>query len=328
MLANRDVLDLRVTRRSVEPGNVVSLVLEDRDGAPLPDASAGAHIDLLLPNGLTRSYSLLRPVGREHSTVYEIGVLRAKGSRGGSAAVHDQLHVDAVVRSSPPRNLFPLQKSAYTVLVAGGIGITPILAMAEELTASGAEFELHYCIRSLETAAFLKRLETTICKDRVHIHVSEMQPPTRLDASAVVRSASRSGVNIYTCGPHGLIHAMSEAALAGGLTSAQINAERFLAPDAVSHSKEKRHAFSIVLAKSGALVSVQEDESAAHALIRSGVPLPVSCEQGVCGTCMVRLVDGEADHRDFYLTPDERLLGSQFLPCCSRAHSASITLDL
>jgi len=302
------------------------------DGVDLPPYAAGAHIDVHLPTGLVRQYSLCGHP--QQSDVYVIAVQHAAASRGGSEAMH-ALRVGDTLRIEGPRNHFPLAHDAgHSVLLAGGIGITPLLSMAERLADAGASFELHYCVRERERAAFLERLDAPPLKDRCKLYTDDAGPPARIDVAQVLREPGPCS-HLYVCGPSGFMDHALVAAKQAGWRDSQLHREYFGAPapvgagiaDAAGDVTAQR-AFSVRLARSGKVVRVGEQQTVVAALAEEGVRIDTSCEQGVCGTCLTRVLAGEPEHRDLYLTDEERARNDQFLPCCSRACSDELVLDL
>ncbi|GAP36670.1 PDR/VanB family oxidoreductase [Piscinibacter sakaiensis] len=326
------LLAVRVARRTPAAAGVCALELVAEDGDPLPPFSAGAHVDLHLPGGLVRPYSLCgAPAERDR---YRLGVLREPASRGGSAAVHELLHEGTRLRIGAPRNLFRLAAQARRhTLLAGGIGITPLLAMAEQLAADGADFRLHYAARSRERAAFLDRIAAAPWADRLRLHLDDGPPARRLDLAALTAEPA-DGHHLYVCGPAGLIDAALARARAAGWPEAQLHHERFgtagagPAADAATAGASADGPFEVQLGRDGRVVAVPAGCSVVQALAAAGVALMTSCEQGVCGTCLTGVLDGEPDHRDSYLTPEEQAANDQFTPCCSRARSPRLVLDL
>lgn len=316
------MLDAVVTARSHEAQDIYSYVLTAADGGSLPAFTAGAHIDVHLPGGLIRQYSLCNAPGERHR--YQIGVLKDAASRGGSQCMHERINVGERLRISEPRNHFPLVPGARrSLLFAGGIGITPLLCMAEQLAANGEDFELHYCARSARHAAFLERLGRPVFQGRVVVHFDEMAD-THLDAARAL-SAPHPDTHLYVCGPGGFMQHILDTAEAQGWAPGQLHREYFAAapvgPQAAGH-------FSVKLASSGQVFDVGADETVVQVLERHGVDIPISCEQGVCGTCLTRVLEGEVDHRDMFLTEQEQAANDQFTPCCSRAKSPLLVLDL
>jgi vanillate O-demethylase ferredoxin subunit len=276
-----------------------------------------------VPGGLTRQYSLCNDPAESHR--YLIGVLRDAASRGGSAAMHAQVHEGSLLQISPPKNHFALAHQAPRhLLLAGGIGVTPILCMAERLAATGANFEMHYATRSRARTAFVERIGRSPFGDRVHFHFDDGAIEQKLDIDALL-AAQPAGTHLYVCGPQGLMDAVLGAARAGGWDEPRLHYE-FFGADVKPQAGDG--AFEVQLASSGRVIPVAADRSVLAALADAGVIVPSSCEQGVCGTCLTRVVDGVPDHRDQYLLPEEQAANDQFLPCCSRAKSARLVLDL
>jgi vanillate O-demethylase ferredoxin subunit len=316
-------LSVRVTCKAVEAEGICTFELASTDGAPLPAFSAGSHIDVQLPGGLTRQYSLCNDPAESHR--YLIGVLRDAQSRGGSAAMHEQVHEGSVLQISPPKNHFALaHPAARHLLLAGGIGITPVLCMAERLSATGADFELHYATRSRARTAFHDRILRSAFAARTHFHFDDGAAAQQLDVGALL-AAQSGGTHLYVCGPQGFMDAVLGAARASGWDDARLHYEFFSAD---VRPRGGDIAFEVQLASSGRVITVDAGRSVLAALADAGVIVPSSCEQGVCGTCLTRVIAGTPDHRDQYLLPDEQAAGDQFLPCCSRARSARLVLDL
>lgn len=313
-------LQVKVLRRTEEALDIVSLELGRPDGAPLPAFSAGSHVDVHLPGGIIRQYSLCNPAG--DTTHYRIAVLRDPASRGGSVAVHDKLREGDLVTISEPRNHFPLVTSPHTLLLAGGIGITPLMCMAQRLSTTGGAFTLHYCTRSKDRTAFTQELAAF--GDRVQLHHDDGDAAQKLDLPAVL-AAAPAGSRIYVCGPTGFIDFVVNTAKAKGWPADHIHLEYFgAAPQDTSGDRP----FEVRVASTGQTYTVPADKTVVEALQAQGVDVLVSCEQGVCGTCLTRVLEGECDHRDMYLTDAEKARNDQFLPCCSRAKSPLLVLDL
>lgn len=321
---NTDLLEVVVRHRELQGQDVAVLTLADPAGAALPGFSAGAHVDLHLPGGLVRPYSLCGDP-RDRSA-YRLGVLKDPASRGGSVAVHQALAEGTRLRIGAPRNLFPLDTAAsHSVLVGGGIGITPMLAMAWALHASGACFELHYCARSRAQAAFLAELASVPWAQAVNLHFDDEGEAARL-APQTLAAAAPAGTHVYVCGPAGFMDWVLAEALAGGVPAAQLHREYFSAP--VSAAQGADTGFELVARRSGKTVQVGPQTSLLAALKGLGIQVSVSCEQGVCGTCACTVLEGTPDHRDAYLTDEEREANDQILVCCSRARSARLVLDV
>jgi vanillate O-demethylase ferredoxin subunit len=308
----------------MEARDICSLELVSADDKALPAFSAGAHIDVHLPGGLVRQYSLCNSPAETHR--YLIAVLRAPVSRGGSTEVHDTLSVGHLLTISLPRNLFPLAPEARkSLLLAGGIGVTPMLCMAEQLAASGADFTLHYAARSRDHMAFIQRIGAGPVTDRVQLHFDDGAAPQRLDLQAVL-AAPEPGKHLYVCGPKGFIDAVLTTARAKGWDGAALHWEFF--GGAGTQPGAGDCAFEVQIASSGQLIVVSPRQTVTQALAAAGVNVPVSCEQGICGTCVTRVLEGEPDHRDNYLMPDEQAANDVFTPCCSRAKTARLVIDL
>ena len=314
-------LNVVVAHRSDAAQGIVTFDIRSKDGTLLPTFSAGSHIDVHLPNGLTRQYSLcLDP--RERSR-YRLGVLREAESRGGSVAVHDLLREGTEVSISEPRNLFRLNEAANrSLLFAGGIGITPILSMAYRLQALECDFELHYAVRSQARAAFLDEMLASAFGSRVHLYVDEDPTSAKFDATALVGESS-PGTHLYCCGPSGFIEAVKTAAKNANWSDDHVHVEHFAA---AAHSNNKP--LRIVAKRSGITIEVSANESILDALRAHGIEVQTSCEAGACGTCLVRVLEGTPDHRDIYQTDEEKAANKQITVCCSRALTSELVLDI
>lgn len=314
------MIKVRVASRAQVAEDIVRLDLICPEGLDLPAFEAGAHVDLFLENGLTRQYSLCNdPADRG---LYRIAVLREPASRGGSAFVHERLTEGATLHISAPRNLFALDETAEEhLLFAGGVGVTPILAMARRLHALGHPFAFHYRARERSRAAFLDELAAAPFAGAVRL-AFDAEPETKLDLDSALANPP-SGRRLYVCGPGGFMAHVIDGALARGWASDQIRKEHF----AAAIDGENRP-FELVIASTGQVVPVSADQTAAQALEAAGVFVPVSCERGVCGACLTRVTEGEPDHRDAFQTEDERAANNQFTPCCSRARTTRLMLDL
>lgn len=286
------------------------------DGAALPPFTAGAHIDLHLPNGLVRQYSLCNPQDERHR--YVVGIKRDPASRGGSSHAHDHLKVGTVLDVSAPRNHFALHEEAtHTVLVAGGIGVTPIACMAQRLRALGRPFTLHYGVRRREDAAFLDVLSGP----ELRLHVDAEHGNAPMDVRSVV-GAAPAGAHLYCCGPGPMLDAFEAACAAR--PPAQVHVERFaaVAPPAAEGG------YTVQLARTGRSVFVRPGCTILDALRADGLDVPASCEQGICGTCETRVLSGTPDHRDALLSDEEKQAGKAMMVCCSGSKSSVLVLDL
>ncbi len=316
-------LRVRVARKTAEADGICSFELVDAAGAALPAFTAGAHLDVQVPGGPTRQYSLCNNPAETHR--YLIAVLREAASRGGSAGMHERLREGDLLDISPPKNHFPLADGAARhLLLAGGIGVTPILAMAERLHAQGADFGMHYCSRTRARTAFAERLARAPFAARVHLHLDDGDAAQRLDLAALLQ-VPVPGQHLYVCGPQGFMDAVLGIARKQGWPEPQLHYEFFSAAP-VDTTGDR--GFEVQLARSGRVVRIPAGRSVVHVLADAGVFVATSCEQGVCGTCLTRVIEGVPDHRDQYLTPEEQAACDQFLPCCSRAKSERLVLDL
>lgn len=314
---------VRVARKTVEAEGICSFELVRTDGQPLPAFAAGSHIDVEIPGGATRQYSLCNDPAETHR--YLIAVLRDAGSRGGSVAMHDSVNEGDVLSISAPKNHFALAHDAAShLLLAGGIGVTPLLCMAERLAQVGAAFEMHYCTRSKARTAFALRIAASVFASRVAFHFDNGPADQRLGLDAVLADP-QPGRHLYVCGPKGFMDAVLATARAKGWPEGRIHHEFFGAEVA---ARADDGSFEVKLASSGRVIPVAADCTVVQALADAGVSVATSCEQGVCGTCLTRVIEGEPDHRDMYLTPEEQAAGDQFLPCCSRSKSPRLVLDL
>ncbi|MGB3483866.1 MAG: PDR/VanB family oxidoreductase [Mycobacterium sp.] len=305
----------------IRADGVVGLTLRGVDDE-LPKWTPGAHIDVVLPSGRCRQYSLCGPVT---SADYEIAVRYEAGGRGGSREVHKSLVPGSVVEISAPRNRFPLERAESYLFVAGGIGITPILPMIEAVDGLGLEWRLVYCGRSRATMPFCDELE--LYDDRVQLWPDDERG--QLDVPALVGTAvaAEPGVAVYTCGPGPLIEAMDRAVRDVG--AAPLRYERFVAapvaepaPGGVAAS-----ACEVQLGVDGPVIAVREDQSILQAVLDAGADVLFSCEEGSCGSCQTTVLAGEVDHRDDLLTEAERA-DRQMLICVSRGTQGRLVLDI
>jgi vanillate O-demethylase ferredoxin subunit len=320
---NASMLKVRVARKATEALDICTFELVNTEGGALPAFAAGSHVDVQLPGGITRQYSLCNDPAESHR--YLIGVLKDPRTRGGSKAMHELVNQGDVLEISAPKNHFPLAHEAKrSVLLAGGIGVTPILCMAERLAIAGADFEMHYCTRSRDRTAFHDRINASKFASKVCFHFDDGAAEQKLDIAALL-ATPQPGVHLYICGPKGFMDAVLGTARARGWPAAQLHYEFFASDVSPSATDES---FQVKLASSGRIVVVPKDKTVVEALAEAGVEVQTSCEQGVCGTCLTRVLEGEPDHKDLYLTPEEQAANDQFLPCCSRSKSALLVLDL
>jgi vanillate O-demethylase ferredoxin subunit len=323
------LLQVRVTAKVWLADGIAGFELSPLSDDGLPAFEAGAHIDLHVPGGPVRQYSLYDLPGELPR--YRIGVLRDQNSRGGSVKLLEEVQTGDTLTISTPRNHFALNRSQndQSILFAGGIGITPILCMAQQLASERRPFDLHYCGRTLAGMAFVDRLRRATFGDKsqvhVHVHVDDGTPDQQLDARAAIEAPSHDK-HLYVCGPSGFMDYVLSTARELGWDEKHLHREYFAATPVESSDDDE--SFEIEIHSSGEIIKVAAAQSAAHALLDAGFDVPLSCEQGVCGTCMTKVLTGVPDHRDLYLTDDERARNDSFMPCCSRAKTSRLTLDL
>ncbi|WP_409524867.1 PDR/VanB family oxidoreductase [Nitrincola sp. MINF-07-Sa-05] len=314
---------VQVKQKTQAAADIACFELVDPHGRELPAFTAGAHIDVQTADEHLRQYSLSN-ASRERQR-YQIAVLREPQSRGGSLAMHEQVQEGDYLRISAPRNHFAVDHAAQrSVLFAGGIGITPILAMAEELHAKRAEFELHYSASTPDNAAFVDYLKAAPFADRVAFHFTQVTDGQRIDLASMA-ARPETATHIYVCGPEAFNDAVMSAYESAGWPKQQLHTEYFVGATVDTSSDGS---FEVQLARSGLSFQIPPDKSVADVLIDNDIDLLTSCEQGICGTCVTKILEGTPDHRDRYLTDGEQAANDQFTPCCSRAKSKRLVLDL
>jgi len=288
------------------------------DGQDVPPFSAGAHIDVNLPNGTIRQYSIAS--SQADRTRYLLGVKFEENGRGGSRFLHEQVRVGSVLKIGLPRNNFPLNESAASsIFIAGGIGITPMLCMIDRLRTLGKPFKLHYAVR-VRTEALLAQIDEA--DDRIHLHVDSEEDGRLLDIAAIVAAAAPDA-ELYCCVPTPMLAAFEAACASHPPQRAHL--ERFSAPDNVAATGG---AYTVELAKSKRSITVQPGQTLLQALQAAGLAIKVSCEQGICGTCETRVIAGTPDHRDMILSDDEKASNETMMVCCSGSLSPTLVLDL
>ena len=316
------MLELKVTGiESITP-RIRRIELAAADGGELPAFTAGAHIDIELGMGEARSYSLLNDPSERHR--YVLGVLREAAGNGGSAWMHDVLKVGDLLQCSEPTNDFPLYEAGEAnILVAGGIGITPIMCMARRLKGLGRNYVLHYCARSEAEAAFLGELQAEHGA-QLRVHLDGGDPAKGLDVASLMKERPAGG-HLYVCGPAGLIRALREAGT--DWPKGTIHYELFKGAEEDVAPRSGDAAFDIVLKKSGKTLTVPANRSILDVLKDNGVRVKTLCRGGTCGTCRVDYLSGKVDHRDDVLDDDEREEALQV--CVSRAMPGEVlVLDL
>ena len=313
---------VRLSSREELTEHITAFDLVDLEKRELPRYAAGAHIEVDVRPGLIRRYSLCGDPA--DSRTYRIAVLRDPRSRGGSATIHENWKPDEVITISTPRNNFALLSApASIVLFAGGIGITPILSMAYELAQQERTFAVHYAARSQSLMAFHRVFAGGRFGQNINFYFDDGSPDERFDPVRILE-ASPKDAHIYVCGPAGFNAAMAKAALQAGFASRQFHLEAFSAPKPAEGEKE----FTVELASTGRRVLVPADRTIVEALDGDGVFVPSMCRQGICGMCITNVLKGDVEHRDDFLTQDERARGNVFLPCCSRSAGGLLVLDI
>ncbi|QDZ00653.1 Rieske 2Fe-2S domain-containing protein [Nitratireductor mangrovi] len=286
----------------------------------LPTFQPGAHIDIHLPNGAVRQYSVVN--GSGEGATLTIGVKREPDSQGGSSCLHDTVRTGDVLAISEPRNNFPLRRDATkTLLIAGGIGITPLLSMAQTLQNQGLDYELHYFVRDESEMAFRDRLGELGSAVRPHIGLSAEATARQIETLC---GGYASGMHLYLCGPGPMLQAARSIAAESGWPDEAVHFEYFKNTKEIDDSSS----FEIALARSALTLQVPAGRSILEVVREHGIDMPSSCEQGACGTCMVTVIEGEPDHQDVYLNDSEKRSGSRMMTCVSRARSPRLVLDL
>lgn len=316
------MMNLRVRSVTYEATDILSFELVSADGAQLPGFDAGAHIDVRTPCGQSRRYSLCGDP--EVRASYRIAVLQVADSRGGSRSMH-QLRPGDRLEVSGPHNFFPLASAAHhSILLAGGIGVTPLLAMLRSLERIGSSFEMHLCTRSPERTPFLPELARHVADAKVRLHHDLGDPLRGLDIRALLRE-HRSGTHVYFCGPAGFMRAASAACAHWPRES--VHFEYFGAQppsaDAVPVEAATQH---LRLARSGRVVPISAGQTMLQALRAAGIECASSCEAGLCGTCRTAYLEGKPKHQDLLLSDEER--ERDVLICCAHVEQGPVVLDL
>jgi ferredoxin-NADP reductase len=315
-------MEVRVKRISFEAENINSYELVDPGGGDLAPFTAGSHIDLHLANGMIRSYSLLND--QSENNRYVIAVNKDAAGRGGSRFIHETVRVGNIIPISHPKNNFALDETAaHSVLIAGGIGITPLLSMIRRLETLGRSWELFYAARSRLAAAFvdhLKALRPGACRN-LHVNFDQEPSGRMFDLSAIIKDATPDA-HLYCCGPVTMLEAFEAAA--ANRPADHVHVEYFKA-------KEKPAAeggFEVKLARSKRTIKVAAGRTILDALLDAGIAVNHACTEGVCGTCETRVIDGTPDHRDLFLSKEEQAANKTMMICCSGAKSPTLVLDI
>jgi tetrachlorobenzoquinone reductase len=315
--AAEGLIDVRLTAIRYAARDTNLYELARLDGKPFPAYEPGAHIDVHLPNGIVRQYSLIE--AEPDPTRYTIGVKRDPASRGGSRYVHDELRVGKSFQISAPRNNFPLVENAsHVVLFAGGIGITPIWCMVQRLAKLGRSWKLYYACRSRSDMAFLRALEAMSC---AQFHFDDESEEKFLDVASIV-AATPADAHLYCCGPTPMLKAF-EAATANWPRD-HIHIEYFTPKQEAA----KTGGFVVELARSGQEFVIPEGKSILQVLLDAGVDVDYSCELGICGACEQRVISGTPEHRDAILTEEEQAANTKVMICCAGCKSERLVLDL
>lgn len=313
---------VRVVAMRYEGVDVLSVELQKLDGAPLPPVEPGAHLDLFLRNGISRSYSL----SDFSPNSYRLTIARDAKSRGGSTFVHDLMRVGEVVQVSAPRNNFPLVPDApFSLFIAGGIGVTPFIPMVRQLNERGRPWCLHYSVRTRERAALLIEIAALAAAGAGEClpNFDEELGGQMLDLAQILRDAP-PGTHAYCCGPIGMLDAYRTAAQAAGLDPEHIHYEYFSSDVAPAADG----GFTVECRRSAKSVFVMPGETILDAVTGIGIDVPSSCLEGICGSCETRVISGVPDHRDMILSSAERECGTKMMICCSGSKTKSLVLDL
>ncbi len=312
-----DKLEVVLTAINLAARDTNLYTFERPDGGVLPAVTPGAHISLMLPSGVDRQYSLTN-YGTD-LTKYVVGVKLDPNSRGGSLFMHNQLRVGTKISIEAPLNNFTLVEDAeHVVLVAGGIGITPIYCMAKRLIELGRSWELHYSTRSRVDAAFLKEFEQ---HEQVHFHFDDENEGKFLDVPGIVGKAPQNA-HLYCCGPKPMLDAFEKAS--EGRPPDKIHVEYFTP----KYEAADEGGFTVVLARSNKEITVPDGKTILQVVRDAGLDVPFSCEEGICGACETRVVEGIPDHRDSILTESEREQNATMMICCSGSKSPKLVLDI
>jgi vanillate monooxygenase ferredoxin subunit len=317
---------LQVVVRSAQlvARDVRQIQLARTDASAMPSFTPGVHADLRLGPGLVRQYSLCGEM--DDASSYTVAVKLEPQSRGGSRMVHEHLQPGMQLEISLPRNNFPLDVDApYSVLVAGGIGITPLVSMARALARRGRQFELHYFARSREHAAFVELLQSKNFGPHSRFHFGLDHEHTAACLRDVLANR-HAGAQLYLCGPRAFMDTVREAAAARGWPPDSVHLEYFSAGELAAHTGSQE--VQVTLVRAGRTIAVPAGIPIIDALRRAGVNVETSCEQGVCGTCVTKVLDGIPEHHDVFLTDAEKASGHCMAICVSRAITPHLVLDL
>ncbi|MEY2660050.1 MAG: hypothetical protein RLZZ123_1222 [Pseudomonadota bacterium] len=318
-----EIQKLKVTGRRELATGIVEWTLADPNGKLLPGHRAGAHIDVHMAPQLVRAYSLTQPSAGDGTTQYVLAVALAAQSRGGSNHMHQKVQLGHTLEVGQPRNLFPMADTEEPVLLmAGGIGVTPLLAMAREREAQGRGWRMVLAARSRQHAAYLQELQAM--SGTLHTHFDDEHGGRPLDVQGVLTGLDRT-THIYCCGPQALMDKVREVALASGHPGERLHFESF---GGGAQEQSGDRAFTVSLSRTGRDVAVPVGQTILDALEEAGVVVPSVCREGHCGSCECMVVDGEIDHRDQILSEQERQANKSLMICVSRAIGERLVIDL
>lgn len=306
-----------------EATDILSFLFQQLDGRPPGPIDPGSHVDVHLPNGMMRSYSLSNGPGLTEG--HRLTVARDAASRGGSTFMHDSLRVGQILQISRPRNNFKLAEGApMSVFIAGGIGITPFVPMLARLNEIGRPWRLHYCVRTRDRAALLGELEALAAAGAGELLPNYDEDPAGILNLNGALAKVPADAHVYCCGPTAMLAAFRAGTDAAGIESDRVHFEYFSSE--VENATEG--GFTVVLHESGEEIIIEPGQTILHALTRHGLNVPYSCEEGICGACETRVIEGTPDHRDMILSDAEREEGKTMMICCSGSKSPRLVLDL
>ncbi len=314
-----DTVEMRLTAITFGATRANLFELRPLRGGAAPEFSAGAHVDVHLPNGTIRQYSIAS--SQSDRARYLLGVKLEAAGRGGSRCMHEELRVGQVLTIGLPRNNFPLvEDAALSIFIAGGIGITPIKCMIDRLQTIGRSWRLHYAVRARDEALFGDDLAAA--GDHLQLHIDAEHGGRVIDVDAII-AAAPPDAQLYCCGPAPMLDAFERACT--GRPAKFVHLERFSAPDNVAATGG---AYTVELARSKRAITVKPDQTLLQALHAAGITIKTSCQQGICGTCETRVLAGTPDHRDMILSDDEKAANDTMMVCCSGSLSPTLVLDL
>ena len=321
MVDPEHTMEVRIRRIRYIATDIISMELETATPGELPSFSAGSHVDVHVSDKIVRQYSLCNDPC--HSSYYRLAILNDANSRGGSRRIHETFHEGMILKVGRPRNNFGLvEDGGRAILLAGGIGITPLLSMAYRLEAIGNDFDFHLCVRSLDRAAFVDEISALPFGRRFRLHVDDGPMEQRFQPERDLNNVC-SSTSVYVCGPRGFIDFAVSAARKAGCPDERLHTESFSAGNV-----EVGDSFAVVASRSGQRLVVPPEKSIASVLEENGISVNLSCEQGICGTCLTRVLEGQPEHRDSFQTPAEKQRNDRIAICCSRSLSEELILEI